>query len=198
VPHPVTLTGPYITLRELTEDDTAALHAVYGDPATSEHLSFEPRTVEQTRAIIERVLTSATHTPRVDYTLAVCLTNTDSALIGTGRLALGAPDARGPSAGLDAHSTAAQFGLAIRADHWHHGHGTQTLTLLLGYAFHTLGIQQVWGARGPRNTASKALMDALGFTEAYTIPQHIIKNGVPRDSIIHVIHRHQWRAGQTK
>lgn len=190
-PYPVTLTTQRLALREFADADTDALLALYGDPATVEQLSFTPRTREQVEALLQRIIEAARTVPRVDYTLATCL-RTDGAMIGTGRLALGRPDAGGPSAGLDPNADAAQFGLAIRADRWRQGYGREALAGLVEYAFDILGVQTVWGARGPANQASKALMEQLGFAEEFTIPAHIVKNGVPRDSIVHTLSRAAW------
>ena len=191
MPHPVTMTGPRLTLCEFTAADAPALHAIYGDPVTTEHLSFEPRTEDQIHALLERIQHSATEQPRVDYTLAVHLADTGE-LIGTGRLALSTPDIGGPNAGLRPDSPAAQFGLAIHAKHWHHGYGREALTLLIHYAFTELGVDEVWGARGPANTASQSLMDSSGFSQTFTIPGHITKNGALRDSIVHTLRKEQW------
>jgi len=187
MPHPVTLIGPRLVLREFDRADATALHTIYGDPVTTEHLSFEPRTAEQVLAILDRIADAAATEPRADYSLAVCLGDVDGELIGMGRLALGKPDARGPSAGLDPAAASAGFGLAIGADRWHHGYGREALDLLLDYAFDTLGVEEVWGARGPANQASKKLMERRGFTETITIKDHITKYGVFRDSIVHVL-----------
>lgn len=185
--YPVTLIGPRLVLREFNQADVTALHSIYGDPATTEHLSFEPRTPDQVAAILDRIGASAAAIPRADYSLAVCLGDAEGELIGMGRLALGKPGARGPSAGLDPKAASAGFGLAIGAGHWHHGYGREALDLLIEYAFGTLGVEEVWGARGPSNKASKRLMERRGFTEGITIKDHITKNGVPRDSIVHVL-----------
>lgn len=189
--YPVELTGPRTTLREFTAADHADLHTIYGDPATTENLSFEPRTPEQITALLERIGQAAHAEPRLDYTLAITLHETGQ-LIGTGRLALGTPDQDGPNAGLRADSPAAQFGLAIHAPYWRSGYGREALDLLTDYAFTNLGVEEVWGARGPANTASAALMKAAGFTETITIANHIEKNGQPRDSVVHVLREGSW------
>lgn len=189
--YPVALSGPRLQLREFTDDDGPALHAIYSDLATTEHLSFEPRTREQVDALLGRIQELAAAQPRVDYTLALCLTATRE-LIGTGRLALGTPDQAGPNAGPRAESPAAQFGLAVYAERWRSGFGGEALDLLTDYAFTELGVNEVWGARGPANTASQALMKAAGFIETFTIPDHITKNGAPRDSIVHVLQKEIW------
>jgi [ribosomal protein S5]-alanine N-acetyltransferase len=195
MPQPAIMTGPRVILCEFTTGDATSLHAIYGDPVTTEHLSFEPRSADQIHALLDRIVQSAAEVPRVDYTLAVRLTATDE-LIGTGRLALSTPDADGPNAGLRPDSPAAQFGLAIHAKHWHNGYGREVLNLLADYAFTELRVDELWGARGPANDASWALMEAAGFTESFTIPGHITKNGTPRDSIVHTLSRGRWTEQQ--
>lgn len=192
--YPVALPGPHISLREFTAADHADLHTIYSDPKTTKNLSFEPRTPEQITTLLERIEQTAHAEPRLDYTLAIML-NSTGRLIGTGRLALGTPDQAGPNAGLRADSPAAQFGLAIHAPYWRSSYGREALDLLVEYAFTHLGVEQVWGARGPDNTASAALMKAAGFTETITIANHIVKNGQPRDSIVHVLRQGSWRHG---
>lgn len=191
MPYPVSVPGPRLHLREFTTEDAPGLHAIYSDPVTTEHLSFEPRTRDQIDALLTRILELAAAQPRVDYTLAIWLNSTGE-LLGTGRLALGTPDQAGPNAGLRPDSPAAQFGLAINAAHWREGYGREALDLLVNYAFTELGVDEVWGARGPANISSRALMKAAGFTETFTISDHITKDGVPRDSIVHVLRKEHW------
>lgn len=193
MPYPVTLTGSRITLREFRlEEDFEALYELYSDPVTTEHLSFEPRSREQVRNTLAHVTAAAREVPRTEYSLAICLGDAQGPVIGFGRIALGQPDPRGPLSGLDATSTAGQLGLAIRADHWRHGYGREATILRLGFAFESLGLSRVWGARSPMNLASKALMESLGLREDYTIPDHIVKYGKPRDSIVHTLNRADW------
>jgi len=125
--YPVTLHGPRLTLRELTSDDVDALHAVYGDPTTTTHLSFEPRTREQVARTIAVVTAAATVDPRVEYTVAAELH--DDGLIGVVRLALETPHGSRPDNPIPPH--AATIGAAIRADHQRHGLGSEALQLIL-------------------------------------------------------------------
>lgn len=192
MPYPVTLTGSRITMREFRLDDLEALHRLYSDPVTTEHLSFEPRTRAQAEATLTHVIEAATQEPRTDYSLAICLGDAEGPLIGFGRIALGQPDPRGPQRGLDAASDAGQLGLAIHANYWRHGYGREATILRINFAFNILGLSRVWGARGPLNIGSKALMESLGLREDYTIANHITKYDQPRDSIVHTLNRTDW------
>lgn len=185
--YPVIKRGPRVSLRELTAVDVDALTAVYGDPVTTEQLSFEPRSREQVAALITRSMVSAVTQPRVEYMLAIALNDTDE-LIGAMRLAYGEITAAPPSA-TGAVGDTAQFGCAVSAAQWGHGYGHEATVLVLELAFEDLGIEQVWGARGPENGASATLMRRLGFSDITRFPDHITKAGKPRDSIVAVAAR---------
>lgn len=193
MPYPVTLSGPRLTLREFAAEDLDALYSVYRDPVTTRNLSFSPLSREQVAETIERILALAAEQPRAEYALAVCVSATGE-LIGSARLALGAPDPRGPGEGIDPAADTVQFGIALHAGQHGRGYGRETVTLLLGFAFGTLGVDSVWGARRPANTASKNLMTALGFTETTTLPGHVVRDGVPHDSVIQTLTREAWEA----
>ncbi|MFC7714636.1 GNAT family N-acetyltransferase [Nonomuraea recticatena] len=62
----VHVTGERLGLREVTVDDVDALHAVYGDPAATHHLPFDPRTREEVAEIVAEAITAAA------ATLAAC------------------------------------------------------------------------------------------------------------------------------
>lgn len=93
--YPVEIAGSAVLLRELSESDLIPLHKVYGSEEATRHLSFEPRTMEQSEAIINAATDTATAEPRTEYTLAVA--DKDGELIGSARLATGG--ARAPRSG---------------------------------------------------------------------------------------------------
>lgn len=115
--------------------------AVYGSNASTEHLSFEPRTREQVAEIMSRSIDSATATPRAEYQLAVTERKTGE-LIGSGRLATDPHQQRG-----------ATMGFALHPDAWGVGYGLETVRLLLDLGFEDLGLHRIWGARSPLNEA---------------------------------------------
>ncbi|WP_405908727.1 GNAT family protein [Streptomyces sp. NBC_00828] len=179
--HPVTRSSSRLALRELAIEDVDAVHAIYGSPEATEHLSFEPRTREQVGQIIVRSMASATADPRSEYALAV-VEREAGQVIGFGRIA------------LDPHQQrAATFGFALRPDAWGVGYGLETVRLLLGLGFEEIGLHRVWGARSPLNEASAKTMAAAGMVEEGTIRGHIEKSGRWRDSVVHSILDEEWK-----
>jgi ribosomal-protein-alanine N-acetyltransferase len=165
---PVKIPGRQVSLRELESSDAAALHAVYGDPAVCEFMSFTPRTLKQCEDIISAAQRDADADPRQVYMVAV--EDLSGPLVGACRLALG-------------EWNSAQVGLALRRDHWQRGEGTETLRLLFRLGFRELGVHRIWGARSPRNIASGRLMAAAGMREEGLIRGHVPRHGVWEDSV---------------
>jgi RimJ/RimL family protein N-acetyltransferase len=171
--HPTWLAGKSIVLREFRPDDASALFKVYGDPDTTKHLSFEPKTADQAEAIVQAAIESASAEPRTEYMLAVTDPSTDE-LVGVGRLGLG-------------EHQSGQIGFALRNDRWGHGEGVDTVRLLQRLAFEVLDLYRVWGARSPLNEASSRTMQAAGMIEEGTIRGHLFTRGAWRDSVVHSI-----------
>ncbi|WP_329127350.1 GNAT family N-acetyltransferase [Streptomyces sp. NBC_01465] len=184
--YPVSRHSSRLALRELTVDDVAAVLAIYGSREATEHLSFEPRTREETAAIVARSIASATATPRSEFALAV-VERDGSELVGFARLA------------LDPHQQrAATMGFALRPDSWGVGYGVEAVQLVLGLAFEEIGLHRVWGARSPLNEASAKTMIAAGMQEEGIIREHIQKAGRWRDSVVHAVLEHEWAAAPTR
>ncbi|MDN3360132.1 GNAT family protein [Actinomadura sp. DC4] len=181
--YPATYSTERLVLRELAEDDVDALHAIYGDPEVTTHLSFgEPRDRDQVAEILRRSIASATTDPRSEYALGIALSETGQ-LIGFARLA------------TDPHQhLGATIGFALRQDQWGQGLGTESVQALMGLAFDKLGLHRLWAARAPLNTASHRTLIAAGMQEEGRIREHVRVRGVWRDSIVYGVLEREWNA----
>jgi ribosomal-protein-alanine N-acetyltransferase len=181
--YPVTYSTERLILRELAEDDVDAIHAIYGDPKVTAHLSFgDPRDREQVAEIVRRSIASATAEPRSEYALGVALSATGR-LIGFARLA------------TDPHQhLGATIGFALRQDQWGRGLGTESVRALMGLAFDRLGLHRLWAARSPLNTVSHRTLIAAGMQEEGRIREHVCVRGVWRDSIVYGVLESEWNA----
>ncbi len=131
--YPISIDTPRLALREIRNDDTDALNAIYGSEQATEHLSFEPRNRDQVAALIADALSQATVESRAVYALAVTLPGR-SDLIGFARLA------------VEPHR-AGQIGFALSPACWGRGYGTETVHLLLKLGFDYLDLHRVWGGQ---------------------------------------------------
>lgn len=183
--YPVHRLSQRLELRELQADDADAVFAIYGDETATEHLSFDPRTLDEVRQIVVRSIEAAKADPRSEYALAV-VERRAGTLIGFGRVA------------LDPHQPGgATMGFALRPASWGSGYGVETVRLLLGLGFEELGLHRIWGARSPANEASANTMARAGMVEEGRIREHVRKGGVWRDSIVHAILDREWAAKKT-
>ncbi len=178
--HPVSRNSERLLLRELTLDDVTAVHAIYGSPAATEHLSFEPRSREQVGHIVARSMVSALAVPREEYALAACERD-GGRLVGYARLAL---DGQGQQA--------ATIGFALHPEVWGAGYGTELVRALLALGFEDLHLHRLWAARSPDNEASRIVLDRAGLVEEGRIRHHVHVRGAWRDSVVHSIIRDEW------
>lgn len=178
--YPVSLTSSRLRLRELTTDDVDAVHAIYGNPEATRHLSFEPRTREQVQRIVARSVVSAAEEQRHEYALGVCERESGE-LMGFGRLAT-------------EPQQSATIGFALRPDRWSQGLGTETVTALLTLGFEHLGLHRIWAARSPENAVSEKTLLRVGMVEEGRIRHHVLVHGSWRDSVTYSVLDHEWSA----
>ncbi|MDI5966783.1 GNAT family protein [Streptomyces sp. SL13] len=179
--HPVDIAGPRLQLREFTDEDAAAVLAIYGDAEATRHLSFAPRTPRQVEEIVARSIASAAARPRSEYAVAVTRAGAAADVVGFARLA------------LDPHQQrAATIGFALRPDTWGAGLGTETVHLLCALAFDELGLHRLWAARAPLNTASARTLLRAGMTQEGRIREHVFVNGAWRDSVTYSVLEDEW------
>ncbi len=168
---PIVLQGRTVSLREFSAADLDAMHAIVGDHAVTDWLSFDARTRKQTAAGLTGILERARQRPRQEYYLAVTPRGDDVA-IGFARL------------GLDGVN-AAKLGYAIRADQWGKGYATDAAHTMIRFGFDRLGLHRISAAIGPGNAASIAVVSKLGMRYEGRIRHHVHTNGAWRDSLLY-------------
>ncbi|GGN90352.1 hypothetical protein GCM10010112_75670 [Actinoplanes lobatus] len=174
--HPVTLTGPRLTLREFRPDDLDASMAVVGDEEVVRTLSFDVRDRDTQAAQLARDIARAQATPRPDYYLAIA--DSSDTLVGFGRI--------GPG-----RDRSGDIGYAIRRADWRKGYATEAATLMIDFGFKTLRLHRVRAACGPDNHISQRLLARLGFTPDGRIRNHVFTNGAWRDSLLYSLPNHE-------
>ncbi|MEV0586448.1 GNAT family protein [Nonomuraea sp. NPDC050310] len=177
----VQVTGPRLGLREVTPADVDALHAVYGDPAATEHLPFNPRSRDEVAGMVDEALGAALTEPRRLYLLAVTDVH-DGKVIGVSRLHIEAD-----------HPHSAEIGLGLRSDLWGRGLGTDLIRLTLFFGFKRLGLHRIWGARSPLNVPAQLAMLMAGMVEEGRVRHHVLTPEGYRDSIVHSAIASEWR-----
>jgi ribosomal-protein-alanine N-acetyltransferase len=176
--YPVELHGQQVTLREFTGADLPGVLRIVGDDEVTSWLSFDSRSEDEARVMLDGILARARQEPRVEYYLAVALPGNE-AVLGFARLGL---------AGV----RAAKLGFAIRRDAWGHGYATDAARTLITFGFGELGLHRISAAAGPANAASVAVLDRLGMTYEGRIRDHVFTNGSWRDSLLYSVLAGEW------
>lgn len=171
--YPVTLAGERVGLRELTEDDVPAVHAIVGDPQVCETLIFPPKTLDETAVYVAAAMRAAEQEPRTSYFLAVVEAGSGE-LVGTARIGLG-------------EFSSGNIGYAIRRDRWGRGYATEATRLLVRFGFEQLGLHRVWASHGPDNPSSGRVLLKAGMVYEGTARQNVLNKGKWRDSLVYAV-----------
>ncbi|WP_431679860.1 GNAT family N-acetyltransferase [Kitasatospora sp. KL5] len=179
----VRLTGPRLAIREfrLTPDDTAALHAIFGDPETARYLPFEPRDEEECADQIELYLEEAEKDPRTVYRLAVTLREDGPEALPIGNAVLGLEGQR-----------AATIGYVLRRDTWGNGYAGEITAMLCGFGFGTLGLHRLAARVDPANTASARVLARAGFQLEGRIRHDLHLRDTWHDSLLFSLLEDEW------
>ncbi|MEU8360331.1 GNAT family protein [Nonomuraea sp. NPDC048882] len=172
--------GDRLGLRDITEADVPALHAIYGDRVATQHMPFAPRSLREVERLVDEAIEASAAEPRRLYVLAVV----DSArcdIIGVARLLIEAE-----------HPHSAEIGFGLHRDQWGRGIGTDLVRLLLSFGFKQLGLHRIWGARSPANLPAQLAMLTAGMVEEGRIRHHVHTPAGWRDSIVHSALEDEW------
>jgi [ribosomal protein S5]-alanine N-acetyltransferase len=176
--YPVELHGQQVILREFTGADLPDVLSIVGDDEVTSWLSFDSRSADEARVMLDGVLVRARQEPRAEYYLAVALPG-DSAVLGFARLGL-------------AGTRAAKLGFAVRRSAWGHGYATDAARTLITFGFGELGLHRISAAAGPANAASLAVLARLGMTYEGRIRDHVFTNNAWRDSLLYSALAGEW------
>jgi ribosomal-protein-alanine N-acetyltransferase len=166
-----TIEAERVVLRWLSEDDVPALYRIFSDPEVMRYWSTEPFDGEA--AAVEYL--AQIHQCYADRSLfqwGVALKD-GGGVIGTCTI----------FAIMDRHRRA-EIGYALGREHWGRGYMREALTALLRFAFRTLDLNRIEADVDPRNRASIASLERLGFRREGYLRERYHVNGEVQDSLL--------------
>ena len=161
--YPVELHGQQVILREFTGADLPDVLSIVGDDEVTSWLSFDSRSADEARVMLDGVLVRARQEPRAEYYLAVALPG-DSAVLGFARLGL-------------AGTRAAKLGFAVRRSAWGHGYATDAARTLITFGFGELGLHRIEAGTAVDNVASQRVLEKNRFTRVGLLRAHLLIHG---------------------
>jgi RimJ/RimL family protein N-acetyltransferase len=169
---PVTLTGPRVTLRELTVDDAEQLAEHAAHPRVFAMLDEDDvPTVDQMRDSLLLRVDAARRPQRLNYELGV---EVAGELLGFCSLF-----------DIRARPDSAMLAYALAFPAWGKGLATEAGQLLIRFGFTELGLYRIWATTAPTNDASQRVLQKLGMRKEGHLRRDKIIRGMRRDSILY-------------
>lgn len=93
---------------------------------------------------------------------------------------------------VDRHPPEIGYWLGVK--HWGKGYATEALEVALDYGFHELRLNRVEADIDPRNGASAAVLERLGFRKEGYMPERWFVHGQMADTVNYGLLRSYWDA----
>ncbi|MCW2962816.1 MAG: GCN5-related N-acetyltransferase [Actinomycetia bacterium] len=171
-----------LVLRPFEEGDLDALYAIQSDVESARWLYKEPRTLDETRELLERKIASHEFFGEHDWLSAAVIARETGQLVGDMSLQWVSTE----------HKTG-EIGFIFHPDHQGRGYATEAARAFLAVAFDGLGFHRVVGRLEARNTASARVLEKLGMRrEAHLVENEWVK-GEWQSELVYAMLEHEWR-----
>jgi len=172
IPKPAFLVGPRLLLRDFVLEDWPAVHSYTADREVLRFLEWNPDTIVRSRGFVEKAITEAAASPRVQFKLAMVL-QVNGELIGDCGLKIVEPKRR--------H---ARLGYIVNRSYWGHGYATEAARLLLQFGFRELGLYKISAGCDLRNAASIRVLEKIGMTREALFPSTAVYSILEKDFLV--------------
>lgn len=171
-----------LLLRELREDDWAALLAYHLDPLYRRFYDQSHDTEEGERAFLRPFLDWQREEPRRMVNLAITLAATGE-MIGIAGVRQRQPD-----------QPRGDIGYELAPWHWGRGYATEAARAMLAFGFEALGLHKVHARCLAVNAASARVLERLGMRLEARLREHEWIRGEPHDELLYGILADEWRS----
>jgi ribosomal-protein-alanine N-acetyltransferase len=150
------LETPRLVIRDIQEEDTLSLHAVFSDPEVHIYMAYiKSESLKHTVDWVKGTMEHNAKRPRLSYNFSILL-KPDGPVIGW--IGFGQADEK------VRHVGDRDFGYALGKEHWNKGYGTESLKRIVQFAFDELDTQAFWGECDKKNMGSARIMEKVGFS----------------------------------
>jgi RimJ/RimL family protein N-acetyltransferase len=167
-----------LTLRDIGAADFEAIHAYASDPDVTRYMFYGPRSEEDTRAYLERVLATQISEPRRVWEVAIVETAGER-LVGACDLTLDQPDE-------------ADLGFVLSREVWGRGYATEAARALVRAGFDELGVKRIFATCDVSNHASARVLEKAGLRREATLNRHKFAKDMWWTSFLYAITFEQW------
>lgn len=181
----LTLETARLLLRDITEDDFAAIHSFGGNIANVKYMAWGPNSEQGTRDFIAQSMKRAQAQPRAEFDFALVLKATGQ-LIGTGGI-------YGEKSWHTEQLIDGNMGWILHMDHWKQGYGTEFCAEMLRFGFEDLGLHRIHVSCDGENYGSYRVMERNGMRREAVQKEAILgRDGLWHDQYQYAILREEW------
>jgi RimJ/RimL family protein N-acetyltransferase len=175
----VVLTAGRVSLRRITESDTAALFEMFSHPEVMRYWSRPAMTAQaEAEALVQQILEDY---ETGDHLSLAIERNNDRVFMGRCTLHH-----------IHAASRRAEIGYSLARPYWGQGYMHEALQALVAYAFERLGLNRLEADIDPRNAASARSLERLGFVKEGHLRERWIVSGEVSDTGLYGLLRGDW------
>lgn len=179
-----TIDATRVSLRWLTDEDTAALFSIFSDQEVMRYWSSPPITeMEDARKLLADIRNYFRQRTLFQWGIA---RRSDDRIIGTCTLFH-----------IDTANRRAELGYALGREHWKKGYMQEALGALLGFAFDNLNMHRIEADVDPRNASSAKTLERLGFQREGYLRERWLVGGEIQDALFYGLLRREWPGTKT-
>lgn len=175
------LHGSRVALRGFREEDLDDFYGVHSDPAVMRYWSF-PVWTDISQATDYFASARSGCDPGHLLCWATTLADTDRLIGGVTLFAINQAQQR------------AEIGYVLGSAHWGLGYAQEALSLVLDFAFETLGLRRIEADIDPRNASSCQLAERMGFVREGLLRERWQVAGEVCDTALYGLLARDWRA----
>jgi RimJ/RimL family protein N-acetyltransferase len=171
-----------LVLRPFAEADLEAFFAIQSDAESARWLYNEPRTREDSKALLGKKIAGDCYTAEGDWLAAAVVARESGQLVGDVSLRW-----------LSGQDKTGEIGFIFDRAHQGHGYATEAARAFLAFGFEEMGFHRVIGRTEVRNTASARVLEKLGMRlEARFVENEWVK-GEWQSELVYAMLEHEWR-----
>ncbi len=169
-----------LIIRQLEPSDAEAFWAYKQLPEAVRFQTWRPKSLAEVERFVEEMHAVKPCTPDAWLQVAVCLKDS-GVMVG--------------DVGLHFLEDTAQMeiGYTISPHHQRKGYATEAVRVILDYLFATLGKHRITASLDPRNAASAAVLEKLGFRREAHFRKSFYMDGEWCDDWVYAMLREEWQ-----
>jgi RimJ/RimL family protein N-acetyltransferase len=171
-----------LVLRPFEEGDLDAFYAMQSDAEVARWLYEEPRTLEETRAHLERKMGGTELSAEDDWLSAAVIERESGQCIGDLSLHWVS----------EAHKTG-EIGFIFHPAYQGRGYATEAARAFLGFGFDGMGFHRMIGRAEARNTPSARVLEKLGMRQEALLVENEWVKGEWQSELVYAMLEHEWR-----